>query len=154
MRKGQTAIEYLMTYGWAILIILVVGGVLYYYGVFSPTTLVGKQKTGFSGGVDVVDYVINSNGANPDSISVLVENRAGVQIIVTGVTVNGVAATSWSNVTLAEGARATQFNAGVTGNTNLTTSTAFNWDVAINYVRTDASGTVLTSSGKLTGKAA
>lgn len=154
MRKGQTAIEYLMTYGWAILIILVVGGVLYYYGVFSPTTLVGKQKTGFSGGVDVVDYVINSNGANPDSISVLLENRAGVQIIVTGVTINSVVTTSWSNVTLAEGARATNFQSGVTGNTNLTANSAFNWDVAISYVRTDAAGTVLTSSGKLTGKAA
>lgn len=155
MRKGQTAIEYLMTYGWAILIILVVGGVLYYYGVFSPTTLVGKQKTGFSGGVDVVDYVINSNGANADTISVLLENRAGVQIIVTGVTINGAAAANWTNITLSEGARATNFGTGNTsGLTTLASGAAFNWDVAITYVRTDAAGTVLTSSGKLTGKAA
>jgi len=33
--KGQTAMEYFMTYGWAILIILIVGGLLVYYGVFS-----------------------------------------------------------------------------------------------------------------------
>jgi len=32
--KGQTALEYLITYGWAVLIILVVLAVLYYYGAF------------------------------------------------------------------------------------------------------------------------
>lgn len=32
--KGQTALEYLLTYGWAILIILVVLTVLWYYGIF------------------------------------------------------------------------------------------------------------------------
>jgi len=35
MRKGQTAMEYLMTYGWAILIIIVVVAALYSLGVFS-----------------------------------------------------------------------------------------------------------------------
>jgi len=34
-RKGQTAMEYLMTYGWAILIIIVVVAALYSLGVFS-----------------------------------------------------------------------------------------------------------------------
>jgi len=33
--KGQTAMEYLMTYGWAILIIIVVVAALYAMGVFS-----------------------------------------------------------------------------------------------------------------------
>jgi hypothetical protein len=32
--KGQTVVECLMTYGWAILIILIVAGVLAYYGIF------------------------------------------------------------------------------------------------------------------------
>jgi hypothetical protein len=34
--KGQTALEYLLTYGWAILVIMVVLAVLYYYHVFDP----------------------------------------------------------------------------------------------------------------------
>jgi len=34
--KGQAAMEFLMTYGWAILIILVAIGALYFMGVFSP----------------------------------------------------------------------------------------------------------------------
>jgi hypothetical protein len=35
----QSAMEYLMTYGWAILIIAIVLGVLYYLGVFSPSII-------------------------------------------------------------------------------------------------------------------
>lgn len=35
--KGQTAMEYLMTYGWAILIVIVVVAALYSMGVFTLT---------------------------------------------------------------------------------------------------------------------
>ena len=35
-KKAQAAMEFLMTYGWAILIILVALGALFYLGVFSP----------------------------------------------------------------------------------------------------------------------
>ena len=34
--KGQGVIDYLLTYGWALLIIVVVGSALYVLGVFSP----------------------------------------------------------------------------------------------------------------------
>jgi len=36
--RGQAAMEYLMTYGWAILIIVIVLGALLYLGVFTPPT--------------------------------------------------------------------------------------------------------------------
>ncbi|MEE9573885.1 MAG: hypothetical protein V3W20_12600 [Candidatus Neomarinimicrobiota bacterium] len=36
--KGQSATEYLMTYGWAILIVIVVAMCLYLLGVFNPET--------------------------------------------------------------------------------------------------------------------
>jgi len=39
--KAQSAMEYLMTYGWAILIIAVVLGALFSLGVFSGTSLLG-----------------------------------------------------------------------------------------------------------------
>lgn len=48
MRRGQTAMEYLMTYGWAILIIMVVLAVLFYLGVLSP--VVPSQCT-FAAGI-------------------------------------------------------------------------------------------------------
>ena len=44
--KAQSAMEYLMTYGWAILIIAVVLGALYQLGVFSPYTFAPKAPPG------------------------------------------------------------------------------------------------------------
>ena len=35
-KKGQAALEYLMTYGWAILAVVVVLAVLWYLGIFTP----------------------------------------------------------------------------------------------------------------------
>ncbi len=40
--KGQSAIEYLMTYGWAIIIIVIVLAVLYLFNVFNPSGYVGN----------------------------------------------------------------------------------------------------------------
>ena len=37
-KKSQSAMEYLMTYGWAILVVLIALGALFYLGVFSPST--------------------------------------------------------------------------------------------------------------------
>ena len=41
-KKSQAAMEFLMTYGWAILAAIIAIGVLAYYGVFSP----GKYISG------------------------------------------------------------------------------------------------------------
>ena len=37
-KKSQVAMEFLMTYGWAILVAIIAIGVLAYFGVFSPST--------------------------------------------------------------------------------------------------------------------
>ncbi|MGC8586814.1 MAG: hypothetical protein ACP5K9_00800 [Candidatus Micrarchaeia archaeon] len=47
--KAQSAMEYLMTYGWAILIIAVVLGALFSLGVFSTASLVGTTCVASSG---------------------------------------------------------------------------------------------------------
>jgi len=39
-KKGQAAMEFLMTYGWAILAAVIAIGVLIYFGVFSPSRFV------------------------------------------------------------------------------------------------------------------
>ena len=41
--KSQSALEYMMTYGWAILIIVIVAGVLYSLGIFSPSSSAGNS---------------------------------------------------------------------------------------------------------------
>ena len=47
--RAQSAMEYLMTYGWAILIIAVVLGALFSLGLFSGTTLLGTSCIGTPG---------------------------------------------------------------------------------------------------------
>jgi hypothetical protein len=45
MKKGQSAMEYMTTYGWAILVIAIVLGVLVYLGVFSPHGRIPERCT-------------------------------------------------------------------------------------------------------------
>ena len=48
-KRAQSAMEYLMTYGWAILIIAVVLGALYVLGVFNGTSFLGTSCVAGSG---------------------------------------------------------------------------------------------------------
>ena len=47
-KRSQSALEYMMTYGWAILIIVIVAAVLYSFGIFSPSSSISSTVTGFS----------------------------------------------------------------------------------------------------------
>ena len=71
MRKGQTAMEYLMTYGWAILIILIVGGLLVYYGVFAIKPGASKQGFGLLDLLSPWDYKDDGN------LTYKIQNRVG-----------------------------------------------------------------------------
>ncbi len=53
-KKAQAAMEYLMTYGWAILIIVVVIAALYAMGVFKQKSTV--PYTGFTGDLTYYDH--------------------------------------------------------------------------------------------------
>jgi len=72
-KKAQAAMEFLMTYGWAILVVLVVIGALSYFGVLSPATLLPEKCT-FPVSVSCVDFKVEAaqvtlvllNGAGRD----------------------------------------------------------------------------------------
>ncbi|NIO44685.1 MAG: hypothetical protein GTN36_03990 [Candidatus Aenigmarchaeota archaeon] len=77
--KGQTAVEYLMTYGWAILIILIVAGVLAYYGIFAPAGFLGPTARGF-GQVQVLNpWAVSTAGV----VTLNLANRVGGAINIT-----------------------------------------------------------------------
>lgn len=56
-RHGQAALEYLFTYGWAFLAIIITIGALAYFGIFDFTSLRGTECT-FPPGVVCNDYYI------------------------------------------------------------------------------------------------
>jgi len=61
-KKAQSAMEYLMTYGWAILIVIIVAAALYALGIFNPATFTGRQATGFQVLGTPSDWDLDSSG--------------------------------------------------------------------------------------------
>ena len=72
-KKAQAAMEFLMTYGWAILVVLIVVGALAYFGVLNPSNLI-PERCVFPTMLTCSDYVITTgeiglkfiNGAGQD----------------------------------------------------------------------------------------
>jgi len=81
MRKGQAALEFLMTYGWAILVVLIVIGALAYFGVLNPNMLVPPKCT-LETGLSCKDYRITA-----DKITLSVENGMGKGMIIQKVSI-------------------------------------------------------------------
>lgn len=77
--KGQAAIEYLVTYGWAILVMLVIGLVLWQMGIFDSQST-PPRCIGFSQ-IEPLGWKAASTG---DFILVLT-NEAGTKLKLTGV---------------------------------------------------------------------
>jgi hypothetical protein len=82
MRKAQAAMEYLMTYGWAILIVIIVAAALYALGVFNPATWTGTRSTGFANIGQPTDWIYYSDG----NFSIMLKNSLGSPITVSSVT--------------------------------------------------------------------
>ena len=82
MKKGQGAFEYIMTYGWAIIIVIIVGIILWNSGLF------GQASEGTSGfnKIRPADYQFGTTGTN----SVIVwDNVAGQALRNVNITYDG-----------------------------------------------------------------
>ncbi|MBI4116093.1 MAG: hypothetical protein HY447_05950 [Candidatus Omnitrophica bacterium] len=75
-KRAQAAMEFLMTYGWAILVVLVVIGALAYFGVLSPATLLPEKCT-FPVSVSCTDHSVS-----PTGITLVMQNGAGRDMII------------------------------------------------------------------------
>jgi hypothetical protein len=83
-KKAQSSMEYLMTYGWAILILGIVGVALYAMGVFNPMTFAGRSVTGFQVLGPMVDWEISS--ADGYLTLIIVNGRMSVPVTIHEVT--------------------------------------------------------------------
>mgnify|MGYP006435488675 CR=1 FL=1 len=146
-KKGQAAMEFLMTYGWAILVVLAAIGALAYFGVLNPGQLLPDKCT-FPASFDCVDKPV----VNFDTgiVQLAIRNDVGYPIDTIGGTLTGdgdcatigtltvVDATNGSidytgTTDMQPGARAVvQFTCG-----GGTISGDFESDVQISYVNTE-----------------
>jgi len=77
--KGQAAVEYLMTYGWALLVLIVIMVVAWQMGLFN---IRGREEQGASGfwGLTPEDFKLTSGGA----LTISFKNNVGGNVTVTG----------------------------------------------------------------------
>jgi len=155
--KGQTAIEYLMTYGWAILIILIVAGVLAYYGIFAPSGFLGPSAKGFTQVSVLQPWDLSSDTAG--TLKFQVENRVGQDITITNVKANS-GPTATTNCTLTDPTAFALVTAGTkwptTGLMTLTCAGAVGGSTGSSYTITveidyTVGATALKQTGTLSG---
>lgn len=109
-KKGQAAMEFLMTYGWAILVVLIVIAALAYFGVLDPSNVLPDKCT-FPVTLTCDDFLVNTQG-----ISLNVINNAGKGITISRVNVTSTALnvapgeTGWCSTNVAPGTIATGDN--------------------------------------------
>ena len=84
-RKGQSAMEYLMTYGWAILVIIIVIAVLFYIGVLNPRNVTPSTCT-FPPGISCASYKLieGSNPLKSGNLELTLGQALGHPISITG----------------------------------------------------------------------
>ena len=76
-KKAQAAMEFLMTYGWAILIVLIVLAALFYLGIFSPRSPnaciaiapITCPDVKATASTDILDLVLAASGVSTATIT-------------------------------------------------------------------------------------
>ena len=72
---GQAAIDFLMTYGWAIILIILVAAALFALGIFNTGSYVGNKAAAFTE-MQVVGFNVLQNG----TLTVQIQNQYGKTI--------------------------------------------------------------------------
>jgi len=74
---AQAALDFLMEYGWAIALIVIIAAVFYALGIFDPASWLGSHASGFSG-VAARGWYLAPDG----TFSIKVANQAGKPILI------------------------------------------------------------------------
>src|SRR3989338_9853299 len=127
-KKGQGALEYLMTYGFALLIIAIVIGVLIFMGILkapSAGTCTGLEKLAYE------DHTIDSNG----NFILYLKNGAGMQIVINSTLPGADFSGSCTSPTVVNATK--DFNVVCT-NTGISAGQTYAGKITIAYMRKNA----------------
>lgn len=72
LKKAQAAMEFLVTYGWAFVVVLVMVGALSYFGVLDPSSMTQDRANLGASGIFVEDMIVQSDG-----VTLMLRNAAG-----------------------------------------------------------------------------
>jgi hypothetical protein len=85
-RRGQAALEYLVTYGWGFVVIIVVIGGLAYFGFLNPSKYI-PEHCSFGEQLSCTDYQVGLSGTTDMIILIEFQNNFGADISVTEVAI-------------------------------------------------------------------
>jgi len=90
-KKAQAALEFLTTYGWAFLVILIVIGALAYFGVLNPSKFL-PNRCNFGSEFGCEDYQIS---ATADTFNLKLKNQAGEALTISSIALGSEGATTY-----------------------------------------------------------
>ena len=91
-KKSQAALEFLTTYAWAFLVIIIMMGALTYFGILKPSKIF-PDRCNFGTEVHCVDYRID---ATANTFNLRLKNSIGEPIIVDSITISSESATAYA----------------------------------------------------------
>ena len=155
-KKGQAALEFLTTYGWAFLIILVMIGALAYFGVLDPSQFISQRcqvSAPFS--CDGQNYVVK---ATAPEVQLRIRNGLNTELNITNITVKSDSdSTYYACSTLSVLPQVVKIDGGVsdinctinTTATRLTEGKKKRIQFKIFYSQTDGSGYTQVTNGEI-----
>jgi len=156
MKKGQAAMEFLMTYGWAILVVLAAIGALAYFGVLSPDRFM-PSKCMISGGFSCVEYKMDGT-VGAEQVRFYIQNNLGADARTVDVSLfnsqNSYCAGNNTNVnltTLMNGQKSDAIVFGTDGTNCDFTGGSFKGNIIVTYQKADETETH-TASGSISGR--
>lgn len=91
-KKGQAALEFLTTYGWAFIVIIIMIGAMAYFGILNPRNLL-PDRCSFGTEIGCEDFLLSANG---DDVRLRLKNNVGEVIKVTEINFTSDSATSFT----------------------------------------------------------
>ena len=122
-KKGQAAMEFIMTYGWAILVVLVAIAALAYFGVLSPGKYL-PEKCVPAAGIGCTSFKATTTG-----VDLILQNALGKDITVTAINIADETGCNETLSTILVNGQDATFNVACT----LTSGAKINSDLIITY---------------------
>ena len=145
--KAQSSLDFLMTYGWALLIIFVVVGAIFALGIFDIGMFLGSRASGFVQ-VGAVGWELESSG----DFMMVFKNNAETDIKITSIsaTLKSEIVENTDIIYLENGKKSSIITIGTFSNLP---SSGSNYAINVKIVYTDpATGLDYSDTGTITGK--
>jgi len=139
-RKAQAAMEFLMTYGWAILVVLAAIAALAYFGVLSPEKFLPEKC------LIEVGFTCITSKVTPSDATIIFSNGLGKSVLVTSITMGSCSGTFNTSILSGNEAR---FDMSGCDNGDL--KETFKGDILIKYTE-KSTGLTKTSYGNIATK--